>query len=56
MKSANAAYTAELNTKYRKPVKTPQVVLVKGRVISREGRKLQVRGTIEDKDGRIALL
>ncbi|EOO03792.1 putative thioesterase thiol ester dehydrase-isomerase protein [Phaeoacremonium minimum UCRPA7] len=49
--TANAAYTAELTTKYKKPVRTPQVVLIRGRVIKKEGRKLQVRGTIEDKDG-----
>ena len=38
---------------YNKPVSTPQVVLVRGRVSSNEGRKIHVRGTIEDNTGAV---
>jgi hypothetical protein len=37
---------------FRKAVKLPQVVLVRGRVVKKEGRKIFVRGSIEDKDGK----
>lgn len=47
----HGAYTAQLTTKYKRTIKTPQVVLVRGRVVRKEGRKMFVRGTIEDKDG-----
>ena len=47
----HGAYTAQLTTKYRRTIKTPQVVLVRGRVVRKEGRKIFVKGTIEDKDG-----
>lgn len=45
------AYTVQFNTKFIKAVKLPQVVLVRGRVVKRDGRKIFVRGAIEDKDG-----
>ncbi|KAK4214864.1 Thioesterase/thiol ester dehydrase-isomerase [Rhypophila decipiens] len=47
------AYTVQFNTKFLRPVKLPQVVLVRGRVIKLDGRKIHVRGTIEDKDGNL---
>ncbi|KAI2469414.1 Thioesterase/thiol ester dehydrase-isomerase [Annulohypoxylon bovei var. microspora] len=49
----NGAYTVRFTTNFRRAVRTPQVVLIRGRVIRRDGRKLHVRGTIEDKDGNI---
>ncbi|KAK3390929.1 HotDog domain-containing protein [Podospora didyma] len=49
----HGAYTVRFNTHFRKTVQTPQIVLVRGRVVKRDGRKLHVRGTIEDKDGNV---
>ncbi|KAI1334845.1 HotDog domain-containing protein [Xylariaceae sp. FL0016] len=51
--SANGAYTVSFTTTYRRAVKLPQIVLVRGRVVRKEGRKIWMRGTIEDKDGNI---
>lgn len=51
--SANGAYTVRFTTNYKRPIKTPQVLLSRGRVIKKEGRKLHVRGSIEDKDGNL---
>ncbi|KAI1503915.1 HotDog domain-containing protein [Biscogniauxia marginata] len=51
--SPHGAYTVKFQTEYRRQVRTPQVVLVRGRVTRREGRKIWVRGVIEDKDGNI---
>ena len=53
--SPHGAYTAQFNARYRKPVRLPQVVLVRGRVVRKEGRKMIVRGAIEDKDGEFPL-
>ncbi|KAK8091127.1 hypothetical protein PG994_000632 [Apiospora phragmitis] len=50
---ANGAYTVRFTTNYRRPVRTPQVVLIRGRVIKRDGRKLHLRGSIEDKNGEV---
>ncbi|XXG98535.1 hypothetical protein Hte_004859 [Hypoxylon texense] len=49
----HGAYTVTFTTRYRRAVSPPQVVLIRGRVVRKEGRKLHVRGTIEDKDGNI---
>ncbi|KAI0888950.1 HotDog domain-containing protein [Annulohypoxylon maeteangense] len=51
--TANGAYTVRFTTNFRRAVRTPQIVLIRGRVVRKEGRKLHVRGTIEDKDGNI---
>ncbi|KAI5919918.1 HotDog domain-containing protein [Camillea tinctor] len=51
--SPHGAYTVRFQTDFRRQVRTPQVVLVRGRVTRRDGRKLHVRGAIEDKDGNI---
>jgi acyl-CoA thioesterase FadM len=40
-----------LNVQYKKPLLTPQVVIVRGRVEKIDGRKLYVKGRFEDKDG-----
>ncbi|KAK0715767.1 HotDog domain-containing protein [Lasiosphaeris hirsuta] len=49
----HGAYTVQFNTNFRKAIKTPQVVLVRGRVVKKDGRKIFVKGTIEDKDGNL---
>ncbi|KAI0171854.1 Thioesterase/thiol ester dehydrase-isomerase [Hypoxylon sp. FL1284] len=49
----HGAYTVSFTTRYRRAVSPPQVVLIRGRVVRKEGRKLHLRGTIEDKDGNI---
>ena len=46
-----AAVTAELTVRYLKPVMTPQVVCVVGRLVKVEGRKIWMRGSIEDHAG-----
>ncbi|KAK6818939.1 alcohol dehydrogenase [Apiospora arundinis] len=51
--AANGAYTVRFTTNFRRPVRMPQVVLVRGRVIKREGRKLHLRGSMEDKNGEV---
>ncbi|KAI1485768.1 HotDog domain-containing protein [Biscogniauxia mediterranea] len=53
LQSPHGAYTVRFQTDYRRQIRPPQVVLVRGRVTRREGRKLFVRGTIEDEDGNI---
>lgn len=47
------AYTVQFNTKFIRAVKLPQVVLVQGRVVKKDGRKIFARGAIEDKDGKL---
>lgn len=49
----HGAFTIQFTTRYLKAIKTPQVVLVRGRVVKKEGRKIFVKGTIEDKDGNL---
>ncbi|KAI1210886.1 HotDog domain-containing protein [Annulohypoxylon truncatum] len=51
--TANGAYTVRFTTNFRRAVRTPQIVLIRGRVVRKEGRKIHVRGTIEDKDGNV---
>jgi acyl-CoA thioesterase FadM len=47
------AYTVYLNVRFRKPLYTPQVVVVRGRVQRREGKKLYMKGRFENKDGEV---
>ncbi|KAI1377777.1 Thioesterase/thiol ester dehydrase-isomerase [Hypoxylon crocopeplum] len=49
----HGAYTVSFTTNFRRAVRTPQVVLIRGRVVRKDGRKLYVKGTMEDKDGNI---
>ncbi|KAI0150398.1 HotDog domain-containing protein [Xylariaceae sp. FL1272] len=49
----NGAYTASFTTEYRQAIQLPQVVLIRGRVTKKVGRKIYAHGTIEDKDGNI---
>ena len=43
--------TAYLNMKYLGPVRTPGIVLGRARVEKVDGRKVYIRGTIEDSEG-----
>jgi thioesterase superfamily protein 4 len=45
--------TAYLKVDYRKPVKTPGVLLARGWLERMEGRKMWGRGTIEDGEGNV---
>lgn len=45
--------TAYLNVRYKKPVRTPSVLLLRGWVERREGRKIFGRGTVEDGEGNV---
>ncbi|EAT84575.1 hypothetical protein HBI56_179300 [Parastagonospora nodorum] len=45
--------TAYLNTTYKKPIPVPGTILCTARFEREEGRKLYVRGTIEDGSGTI---
>ena len=44
-------FTAYLHTTYVKPLRTPQVVLVRSRIKELTGRKYFTEGAIMDKDG-----
>jgi acyl-coenzyme A thioesterase PaaI-like protein len=50
--SREELYTANLNVSFRRPVKTPGVVIAKSWLEKREGRKCIVRGLLEDGEGR----
>ena len=45
----------QFNTRYREPVRLPQVVAVRGRVVKVEGRKMYVWGTIEKGNGELII-
>jgi thioesterase superfamily protein 4 len=45
--------TAYLKVEYKKPVRTPAVILCRAALEKREGRKLWGRGTVEDGEGTI---
>ncbi|KAI1631301.1 Thioesterase/thiol ester dehydrase-isomerase [Biscogniauxia mediterranea] len=47
-----AAVTAEMNVRYRRPLPTPQIVLVTASLERVEGRKTHMRVVVEDKEGR----
>lgn len=48
---AEYVVTATMTTSFLKPVKVPGVVMVRARVVKKIGRKIWVRGTIEDEHG-----
>jgi thioesterase superfamily protein 4 len=52
MNSEITSMTAYLNIKYLAPVKTPGIVLGRAKVTKSEGRKIYVRGAIEDENRR----
>lgn len=39
--------------RFKKPLQTPQVVVVRGLVERKEGRKLYMKGRFEDKNGEV---
>ncbi len=41
-----------MSTNFLKPVTLPNVVVVKARVVKKAGRKIWVRGAIEDGEGQ----
>ena len=45
------AYTVNLNMSHQKTLITPSVVVVRGCVAKKEGRKLQMKGSFEDEKG-----
>ncbi|KAI1470722.1 HotDog domain-containing protein [Daldinia caldariorum] len=51
--TAHGARTIRFTTHHRRPIWLPQILLIRGRVIRKVGRKIDVRGTLEDKDGNI---
>ncbi|KAI0111927.1 HotDog domain-containing protein [Daldinia grandis] len=51
--ASNGAYTVRFTTHYHHAIRLPQILLVRGRVVRRDGRKIYVRGTLEDKDGTV---
>ncbi|KAK4178238.1 HotDog domain-containing protein [Triangularia setosa] len=51
--SEHGAYTVQFNTNFKRPIKLPMVVVVRGRVVKKSERKIMVRGCIEDKNGNI---
>jgi thioesterase superfamily protein 4 len=51
--SGKSTMTAYLKVDYKKPVKTPGVVLTRSWLERREGRKMWGRGTIEDGTGNV---
>ncbi|KAG4437831.1 hypothetical protein IFR05_006677 [Cadophora sp. M221] len=53
MQAAQGAYTASLKVDFKKPLYTPSVVLVRGKVVKKEGRRLIVEGSFEDRDGNV---
>jgi len=50
---AKGALTASLTVRFKAPLYTPQVVLVRGKVAKKDGKKLFLKGSFEDKDGKI---
>jgi acyl-CoA thioesterase FadM len=42
-----------LTVNFKKPLYTPKVVLVRGQVVKKEGRKLSLKGSFEDEEGNI---
>ncbi|KAA8915068.1 HotDog domain-containing protein [Sphaerosporella brunnea] len=48
-----ASFTAYLNATFKKPVRTPGVVLCRSRVVKKERRKVFVNGTVENGMGTV---
>ncbi|KAI5812015.1 thioesterase superfamily protein [Pyronema omphalodes] len=46
-------FTAWLNTQFRRPVRTPGVVVVRARCMKREGRKFWAEAKMEDGEGMV---
>ncbi|KAH8687389.1 HotDog domain-containing protein [Tricladium varicosporioides] len=53
MQAKHGALTASLTVNFKKSLHTPAVVVCRGRVVKKEGKKLFLKGSFEDKDGNI---
>jgi len=53
LQAAQGAFTVSLKVDFKKPLYTPSVVLARGQVVKKEGKKLSLRGSFEDKDENI---
>jgi acyl-coenzyme A thioesterase PaaI-like protein len=53
--SREELYTARLDIRYRRPVKTPGVVIAKAWLEKREGRRWAVKGVLEDSAGHVCV-
>ena len=42
-----------MTVKFKKPLYTPKVVLARGKVVKKEGKKLSLKGSFEDEDGNV---
>lgn len=51
--AAQGAYTTSLKIDFKKSLFTPSVVLIRGKVVKKEGKRLLVKGSFEDKDGHV---
>jgi acyl-CoA thioesterase FadM len=40
-----------LTVNFKKPLYTPKVLLARGKVVKKEGKKLSVQGSFEDEEG-----
>ncbi|TVY12580.1 hypothetical protein LARI1_G009583, partial [Lachnellula arida] len=49
----HGAFTAALTVRFKKPLYTPSVVVVRGRVVEKKGRKLSVKGSFADGEGNV---
>lgn len=49
----HGALTAALTVRFKKPLYTPSVVVVGGRVVEKKGRKLSVKGSFADGEGNV---
>ncbi|AEO55269.1 hypothetical protein MYCTH_2053582 [Thermothelomyces thermophilus ATCC 42464] len=47
------AFTATMSISFLRPVKLPGPVIVRSRVVKKQGRKIHVRGAIEDGEGQL---
>ncbi|KAE8450794.1 hypothetical protein EG329_005707 [Mollisiaceae sp. DMI_Dod_QoI] len=53
LQAAQGAFTASLKVDFKKPLYTPSIILARGQVVKKEGKKLSLKGSFEDKDGNI---
>lgn len=53
IRAAQGAFTAFLTVNFKKPLYTPQIVLVRGRCVKKEGKKLHMVGSFEDSEGNV---
>ncbi|KAH6682796.1 HotDog domain-containing protein [Halenospora varia] len=56
MQAKHGALTVSLTVNFKQPLYTPQIVVCRGRIVKKEGKKLFSKGSFEDKDGNILAL